>query len=80
MSGSVPFNTDINQTATDVASNITAFTSTPNYTASAVGATITITSVATGDQVNGYIITNTLTILTSTIVNMKYGSDAIHIG
>ena len=77
MSGSVPFNTDINQTATDVASNITAFTSTPNYTASAVGATITITSVATGDQVNGFIITNTLNTLTSTIVNMQYGSDAI---
>ena len=77
MSGSVPFNTDINQTATDVASNITAFTSNPNYTANAVGAVITITSATAGDQANNLIITTTLTTLTSTIVNMDYGSDAL---
>ena len=77
MSGSVAFNTDINQTATDVASNITAFTSTPNYTANAVGAIITITSATAGDQANNFIITTTLTTLTSTIVNMNYGSDAL---
>ncbi len=77
MSGSVPFNTDINQTATDVASNITAHTSNPNYTATANNAIITITSSTGGDSVNGYIITNTLTTLTSTIVNMNYGSDAL---
>ena len=77
MSGAVAFNTTLAQTATAVASNITANTSTPNYTASATGATIKITSVATGDQVNGFIITNTLTTLTSTIVNMNYGSDAL---
>tara|TARA_R110000751_G_scaffold154012_2_gene259062 strand:+ start:8 stop:1840 length:1833 start_codon:yes stop_codon:yes gene_type:complete len=77
MSSSVAFNTDINQTATDVASNITAFTSTPNYTAAAVGAVITITSATTGDQTNGFVITNTLTTLTSTIVNLNYGSDAL---
>ena len=33
MSGSVAFNVDLPTTATDVAANITAFTSTPNYTA-----------------------------------------------
>ena len=77
MSGAVAFNTTIDQTATDVASNITAFTSTPNYTAAAAGAVITITSVTTGDQVNGFIITSTLTTLTSTLVNMDYGSDAL---
>ena len=77
MSGAVAFNGTIDQTATDVASNITAFTSTPNYTAAAVGAVITITSVTTGDQVNGFIITNTLTTLTSTLVNFDYGSDAL---
>jgi hypothetical protein len=73
----VPFNTDINQTATDVASNITAFTSNPNYTANAVGSVITITSATAGDQANNLIITTTLTTLTSTIVNMDYGSDAL---
>ncbi len=77
MSGSVPFNTDINQTATDVASNITAHTSNPNYTATANNAINTITSSTGGDSVNGYIITNTLTTLTSTIVNMNYDSDAL---
>ena len=77
MSGAVAFNGTIDQTATDVASNITAFTSTPNYTAAAAGAVITITSVTTGDQVNGFIITNTLTTLTSTLVNFDYGSDAL---
>ena len=77
MSSSVAFNTTIDQTATDVAANITAFTSTPNYTAAAVGAVITITSATTGDQTNGFIITNTLTTLTSTLVNMNYGSDAL---
>ena len=77
MSGAVAFNSTLNQTATDVASNITAFTSTPNYTAAAVGAVITITSVTTGDQVNGFIITNTLTTLTSTLVKFDYGSDPL---
>lgn len=77
MSGAVAFNSTINQTATDVASNISAFSSTPNYSAVAVGAVITITSVTTGDQTNGFVITNTLTTLTSTIVNLNYGSDAL---
>ena len=77
MSGSVPFNTDINQTATDVASNITAYNGTPNYTATANGSVVTITSATGGGAVNGYAITNVLTTLTSTIVNMNYGSDAL---
>jgi hypothetical protein len=77
MSGAVAFNTTIDQTATDVASNITAYNGTPNYTATANGAVITITSATAGDQVNGFVITNTLTTLTSTIVNMNYGSDAL---
>ena len=77
MSGAVAFNSTLNQTATDVASNITAFNSTPNYTAAAVGAVITITSVTTGDQVNGFIITNTLTTLTSTLAKFDYGSDPL---
>ena len=77
MSGAVAFNSTIAQTATDVASNITANTSTPNYTAAAVGSVITITSVTKGDQVNGFIITNTLTTITSTLVKFDYGSDAL---
>ena len=49
----------------------------PNYTATALGATITIVSSTVGDQINNFVITNTLTTLTSTIVNMSYGSDAL---
>ena len=51
--------------------------SVPKYTAAAVGAVITITSSTTGDQTNGFVITNTLNTLTSTIVNLNYGSDAL---
>ena len=51
--------------------------SVPKYTAAAVGPVITITSATTGDQTNGFVITNTLNTLTSTIVNLNYGSDAL---
>jgi hypothetical protein len=47
------------------------------YSASSVGSVITITANTPGDQTNGIIITTTLTTLTSTIVNLNYGSDAL---
>lgn len=48
----VPWATSHAQTATDVATAINGFTSTPNYTAAAVGATVTVTAAATGPAVN----------------------------
>jgi hypothetical protein len=77
MSASVPFNTDINQTAADVAANITAYSSTPNYTATAQLHTITITAADGGSAPNGYVVAATATTLTTSTVNMNYGSDAL---
>lgn len=77
MSASVPFNTDINQTAADVAANITAYSSTPNYTATATLNTITITAVDGGSAPNGYVVAAVATTLTTSTVNMNYGSDAL---
>ena len=70
MSGSVPFNSTLAQTATDVAANITTFQSTPSYTAIADGATVVITG-PTGS--NGYIVVSSATTITTTDVNMSGG-------
>jgi hypothetical protein len=76
MSGAVAFTTNLATTATAVASNITAFASTPNYTATAAGAVITITASATGSASNGEVVVTATTITTSK-TNMVNGSDAI---
>jgi hypothetical protein len=76
MSGSVAFTTDLPTTATAVAANITAFASTPNYTAVAVGAVITITASAVGSAYNGEVVV-TATTITTTNTNMVNGSDAV---
>lgn len=73
MSGAEAFDTSLDQTATNVAANITANTSVPNYTASAVGAVITITSVTLGDAVNGFVVVSATTTITTTDVNMAGG-------
>ena len=76
-SGSVAFNTSLSQTATDLASNINAYTSSPNYTAVANGATVTITASTAGSAPNGFVVTASLTTITATYVNMNYGSDGL---
>jgi len=76
MSGSVAFTTDLATTATAVASNITAFASTPNYAATAAGAVITITASATGSASNGEVIV-TATTITTTNTDMVNGSNAL---
>lgn len=74
-SAAVPFNGTLAQTATDLAANITAKTSSPNYTASASGAVVTISAVSgTGATPNGYVIGVVSTTLTATIANMSGGS------
>ena len=77
MSGSVAYTSDLDQLATDVASNITAHTSSPNYTAAAVGSVVTITSVTGGSASNGYVVDGTLTTVTGTYTDMANGSDAL---
>ena len=71
MSGAESFDTDLSTTATNVASNITANTSSPNYTATADGAVITITAVTKGAATNGYVVSSSATTITTTDVNMS---------
>lgn len=76
-SGSVAFATDLSTTATNLAANITAHTSTPNYTAVAVGAVVTITAVTTGTSVNGFAVVANATTITVTDTDMTGGTDEI---
>lgn len=71
MSGVVPFDTDTDTTADNVAANITTFTSNPNYTAAAVAGLITITAV--DDRPSTAVVVSTTTVLTTTDVNMSGG-------
>lgn len=74
MSGAETWTTSLSVTATNVAANITANTSAPNYTAVAVGTLITITSELGGAGVNGLVVVSTTTLtMTSTDVNMAGG-------
>jgi hypothetical protein len=75
MSGSVAFTTNLSTTATAVASNINAHTSSPEYTAAAVGTTITISAAsAAGSDPNGYVVAVTSTTITTTKTDMAGGS------
>lgn len=76
-SGSVAFSVDLPTTATAVAANITAHTSSPNYTAVAVGSVITITALTGGSASNGFVVSTTLTTITATTTNMIGGSNAL---
>ena len=71
MSGAESFDTDLSTTATNVASNITANTSSPNYTAAAVGAVITITAVTKGTATNTYAVVSSATTIATTDANMS---------
>lgn len=75
MSGAETWITSLGTTATNVAANITAFTSVPNYNAVAVGTLITITAEIGGASYNGFVVVSTTTLtLTSTDVNMASGA------
>jgi hypothetical protein len=77
MSGSVAFTTDLATTAAAVASNINSHTSSPEYTAAAVGAVITISAAsAAGSDPNGFAVVVTTTTITYSKTNMANGSFA----
>lgn len=76
MSAPVSYTTDLATTATAVASNINAHTSTPDYTAAAVGTVITITASTTGSGSNGYVVAVSTTTITGTATDMEGGHDA----
>jgi len=63
--------------ATAVAANITAFTSTPNYTATAVGSAITIVAADEDTNVNGFVVATTIVKGTKTDVNMAGATASI---
>ncbi len=75
MSGAETSIEDTDVLATQVAANITAHTSTPNYSAVAVGALITITPDDEDTDVNGYVVASTPVKATTTDINMA-GADA----
>jgi hypothetical protein len=78
MSGAVSFSTDLATTATAVASNINAHTSTPEYTAVAVGAVITISATSgAGSTPNGFEVLATATTITTSTTDMAGGSFAL---
>jgi hypothetical protein len=67
-------------TATAVAAQITSFASTPNYTAAAVGAVVTITAVAgSGATPNGFVVSPTVAgdVTVGSITNMSGGVTAV---
>lgn len=66
MSGTEIFDTDLETTATNIAANITANTSVPNYNAVAVGDEIQIESESGGD---GLAVVSTATVIGTTDVN-----------
>ena len=72
----VAFNTSLGQTATDVATQINANQN--KYTASAIGAAITITDIVTSGALhNGYVVGATTTGITTTVAPFTGGIDAI---
>ena len=77
MSAPVAYTTSLTATATAVASDINAYTSSPNYTAVGIGATIAILAPSAGSSYNGYAVVVTTTTLTATSQDMNDGSDAL---
>jgi len=73
ISGAVSYVTSLSATATALAANINAHTSVPDYTAVAVGTTITITAVTSGAGPNGFVVAATYTTLTGSTTNMAGG-------
>ena len=76
MSAPVSFTTNLATTATAVAANITAHTSSPNYTAAAVGTVITISATSFGSSPNGFVVTPTATTITVSKTDMAGGQVA----
>jgi len=70
----VPFNTSLAQTASDLADEINSSMSTPDYTASASGAVVTIKAApGTGAGPNTFAVVTTTTTITKTDTNFSGG-------
>ncbi len=77
MSAPVAYTTSLSVTATAVAANINAYTSTPDYTAAALGTQIFISAAVAGSAPNGFVVAATSTTITTTTNDMSDGCDAI---
>lgn len=78
-SGAVPFNTSLSQTAADLAAAINKDQSSPEYTASASGAVVTISAMpGSGAAPNTFVVATTLTTITTTTANMSGGVSAVN--
>lgn len=80
-SAAVPFNATLTQTATDLAANITAYTSSPNYSALSALAVLTVSAAAgTASTPNEYVITVTCSGgMSATVANMTGGTAMTHL-
>lgn len=77
-SGAVAWNTDLATTAAALAANINAFISTPDYTATSVGAVVTIKAAAgTGSNPNGYSVAGTFTGTLSGVFTAMAGGNSL---
>ena len=77
MSGAEAFDTSLTVTAANVAANINAHQSFPNYTATSAGAVVTIRARrGLGTEANGYVVTSSTTTITTTDTNLSSGVDS----
>lgn len=75
----VPFNVSLTQTAADLAAEINRSVSSPDYTASASGAVVTISAKrGSGAAPNGFVVAGTATTLSLTFGNMASGVAAVN--
>jgi len=79
LGGAVNYNASLTQTAADVAAKINTTLSSPEYTATASGAIITISAVpGTGTQPNTKVVVCTSTTITNSTANMASGVASVN--
>lgn len=77
LDAAVAFNTNLTQTAADLAAAINASSSAPDYTATSSGAVVTIAAMRrTGASVNTFAVAGTLTTMTATYAALSGGVTA----
>lgn len=78
LGSAVPWGVSNSDTAADVAAQINTYVSIPNYTATALGATVTITASTAGVAANGRVVSPTVAgdVTVGSIANMAGGSDS----
>ena len=79
LAAAVPYNTSLDQTASDLATAINQGISSPEYRASAAGAVVTIEALrGSGAAPNGFVVTGSNTTITTAYANMSGGVTAVN--